>query len=235
MVSMRKASGMTSFGMSSHPAGSEGALTVICVTVLTFQSKGKADQLTRETVGGTVTTYLYDPNGNLTKKDDGTNVHAYGYDSRNLMTDYDGPGANNDATYKYDASDPRVQKTVGGSTTTRYYHDGQNVVAEYNGSNQLQRTYVTPGLDQNLSLTASGSTYYYLSDALGSIRQVLDADEPQAAVDSVPDRGTAKRDERRRTGKKEARQGSPGRKVAVVSCPEEGVRARGESGPSLFP
>jgi RHS repeat-associated protein len=128
-------------------------------------------------VGGTNTTYLYDANGNLTKKDDGTNVHAYGYDFRNLMSDYDGPGANNDATYKYGASGLRVQKSVAGSTTTKYYQDGLNTVAEYNGSNQLQRAYVTPGLDQNLSLTASGSTYYYLSDALGSIRQVLDSDE----------------------------------------------------------
>jgi len=123
-----------------------------------------------------VTSYLYDANGNLTKKDDGTNVHAYGYDFRNLMTDYDGPGSNNDSTYTYDAWGRRVTKNVNG-TKTAYVHDGLNTVAEYNGSDQLQRTYVTPGLDQNLSLTASGSTYYYLSDALGSIRQVLDADQ----------------------------------------------------------
>ena len=133
--------------------------------------------MTWEATGRAVATYLYDANGNLTKKDDGTNVEAYGYDFRNLMASYDGPGSNNDGTYRYGASGLRVQKTVGGSTTTKYYHDGLNTVAECNGSNQLQRTYVTPGLDQNLSLTASGGTYYYLSDALGSIRQVLDADQ----------------------------------------------------------
>lgn len=60
--------------------------------------------MTRETTGETVTSYLYDANGNLTKKDDGSNVHTYKYDASNLMTDYDGPGANNDATYKYAAS-----------------------------------------------------------------------------------------------------------------------------------
>ena len=113
--------------------------------------------------------YLHD-----TKKDDGTNVHSYAYDFRNLMTDYDGPGASNDSTYKYDAGGRRITKDVNG-TKTAYFHDWLNVVAEYNGSNQLQRTYVTPGLDQNLSLTASGSTYYYLTDALGSIRQLIDA------------------------------------------------------------
>jgi RHS repeat-associated protein len=132
--------------------------------------------LTRESVGGTNTTYLYDPNGNLTKKDDGTNVDAYGYNWLNLMTSYDGPGTSNDATYTYDAEARRVTKNVNGSKTA-YIYDFWNVVADYNGSNQLQATYVTPGLDDNLTMTRSGSTYYYLQDGLGSIRNVLDGDE----------------------------------------------------------
>ncbi len=36
---------------------------------------------------------------------------------------------------------------------------------------------MTAGLDANLTMTASGSTYYYLTDALGSIRQLIDANE----------------------------------------------------------
>ena len=40
-----------------------------------------------------MTSCLYDANGSLTKKDDGTNVSSYKYDARDLMTDYDGPGA----------------------------------------------------------------------------------------------------------------------------------------------
>ena len=88
----------------------------------------------------------------------------------------DGPGTSNDSTYKYDASGRRITKDVDG-TVTAYFHDGLDVVAEYNGSNQLQRTYVTPGLDANLTMTASGSTYYYLTDALGSIRQLIDSSE----------------------------------------------------------
>ena len=113
-----------------------------------------ADQLTRETTGQTATSYLCDANGNLTKKDDGSNVHAHGYDCRDLMTDYDGPGANNDTTYRYDALGRRITKDVNGAKTA-YVHDGLDTVAEYNGSNQLHRTYVTPGLDQNLSLAGS--------------------------------------------------------------------------------
>jgi hypothetical protein len=33
-------------------------------------------------------------------------VHAYKYDARNLMTDYDGPGANKDATCRHDVRAP---------------------------------------------------------------------------------------------------------------------------------
>ena len=146
--------------------------------------------MTREAVGGgSNTDYLYDANGirrggtprrgrrpHLTRKDDGTNTYDYAYDFRNLMTDYDGPGTSNDSTYTYDYVGRRITKDVNG-TKTAYFHDALNVVAEYNGSNQLQRTYVTPGLDNNLTLTASGSTYYYLTDALGSIRQLIDSNE----------------------------------------------------------
>jgi hypothetical protein len=70
----------------------------------------------------------------------------------------------------------RITENLNG-TKTAYVHDGLKTLADYNGRNQLQRTYVAPGLDQNLSLTASGSTYYYLSGVLGSIRQVLDTDQ----------------------------------------------------------
>jgi len=145
-------------------------------TTTTSYLYNTADQLTRESVGATNTTYLYDANGSLTKKDDGTNVHSYKYDARNLMTDYDGPGSNNDSTYRYDAGGRRITKNVNGSKTA-YVYDFLNVVADYDGSNQLQATYVTPGLDDNLSVTCSGSTYAYLRDGIGSIRQLLSSDE----------------------------------------------------------
>jgi hypothetical protein len=61
---------------------------------------------TKEGVWQTITSYWCDANGNLARKDDGTNVSGYTYDVRNLMTDYDGPGSNNDATYRYDSHAP---------------------------------------------------------------------------------------------------------------------------------
>jgi hypothetical protein len=63
------------------------------------------------------------------------------------------------------------------SDTTKYFLAGANVIADFDGSNTLLATYVTPGLDANLSQTRSGSTYYYLKDGLGSIRNLLDSNE----------------------------------------------------------
>ena len=68
-----------------------------------------------------------------------------------------------------------MEKVTASSTTSVYCHDGLNVVAKYDGSDQFQRTYVSPGLDRNLSMTASGSTYCCLTDALDSIRRPIEA------------------------------------------------------------
>jgi len=136
----------------------------------------EADQLTSETTGGTTTTYEYDANGALTKSDDGTTVKAYSYDYDGYLAAFDTTGTDNDATYAYDADKRRVAKTVD-DTTTKYFLDGADVIADYDGDNALLATYLTPGLDRNLSQTRSGSTYYYMADGLGSIRNLVDSSE----------------------------------------------------------
>ena len=61
--------------------------------------------------------------------------------------------------------------------TTKYFLDGSNVIADYDGGDTLLATYVTPGLDANLSQERGGSTYYYMADGLGSIRNLVDSSE----------------------------------------------------------
>ena len=39
---------------------------------------------------------------------------------------------------------------------------------------------MTPGLDENLSMTRSGNTYYYMADGLGSVRNIGESDEDVA-------------------------------------------------------
>jgi RHS repeat-associated protein len=135
-----------------------------------------ADQLTSETTGGTTTEYEYDANGALTKSNDGTTENVYTYDYDGYLSAFDTTGTDNDATYAYDAGKRRIAKTVD-STTTKYFLDGANVIADFDVDNVLQATYVTPGLDDNVSIATGGSTYYYLKDGLGSIRNLVDSNE----------------------------------------------------------
>ena len=140
-----------------------------------------ADQLTSETTGGVTTEYEYDANGALTKSDDSTTVNVYTYDYDGYLAAFDTTGTDNDATYTYDADKRRIAKTVD-STTIKYFLDGSNVIADFDGDDVLLATYVTPGLDANLSQERGGSTYYYMADGLGSIRNLVDSNEDAVNV-----------------------------------------------------
>ena len=80
------------------------------------------------------------------------------------------------AEHVYDADGRRISKTVDG-TETKFFHDGRDCIADYDGNDTLVATYLTPSLDKNLSQTRSGSTYYYFADGLGSIRNLVDSSQ----------------------------------------------------------
>lgn len=77
---------------------------------------------------------VYDSNGNLTS--DGSNTYTYDVENRLLSAS----GAHS-ATLTYDPLG-RLFQTVSGSTTTQFLYDGDELVAEYNGSGALLRRYV---------------------------------------------------------------------------------------------
>jgi RHS repeat-associated protein len=82
----------------------------------------------------------YDGRGNLTSS--GSN--AFGYLAENLLKA--APGA----TLGYDPA-LRLYETTGAGVTTHFGYDGHDLIAEYNGSNVLQRRYVHgPGSDEPL-------------------------------------------------------------------------------------
>ncbi|VAX36346.1 hypothetical protein MNBD_UNCLBAC01-1000, partial [hydrothermal vent metagenome] len=79
------------------------------------------------------------------------------------------------ATYQYDAHNRRSAKTVNGNTTY-FIYDGDEVIAEYNGSNALQAEYVMgDNIDEILTMERAGQTYYYHTDGLGSITQITNS------------------------------------------------------------
>lgn len=106
------------------------------------------------------------------------NVTAYGtksftYSSENLLLT--GPSA---LTLSYDPA-MRLQQSVSGSTTVRMAYDGLDRIAEYNGSNTLQRRYVHgPNIDEPIVWyegTGTTDRRFLSSDERGSIISVADS------------------------------------------------------------
>jgi RHS repeat-associated protein len=112
-------------------------------------------------------TLTYDLNGNLTS--DGSNT--YTWNARNQLAAITGPTP---ATFVYDGTGRRRQKTISG-TSTDFVYDGPNSVQE-------QTTGLTANLlvgldvDERFVRTTSAETRYLLTDALRST--ITLADEP---------------------------------------------------------
>jgi RHS repeat-associated protein len=123
-------------------------------------------------------TFNYDKNGNLTKKtENGTDETTYTFDYENKIIGIDYPDETYSA-YKYDALGRRIEKRDRSGNIARYVYDGQNFVAEYDGSNDLVASYVQGlGIDNPTSLYRGRDVYWYHSDALGSIHQMTDSDQ----------------------------------------------------------
>src|SRR5262249_9346141 len=88
-------------------------------------------------------------------------------------------------TYTYDALGHRVQedrwKASTGTVTTRFQYDGQDVCADTDASNAVKGRYLHgDGVDQVFARTvASGQpnagVAWYLTDRLGSVRDLMDS------------------------------------------------------------
>jgi len=134
----------------------------------TSYSRNSLNQYT--SVGGTG--YIYDDKGNLT--DDGT--YEYYYDCENRLIDVNENGSAV-ASYKYDYLGRRVRRIVDGNTT-KYCYDGGQVIAEYDGSDNLLRKFIYgPGIDEPICMidvADNNAVYYYHFDGLGSVAALSD-------------------------------------------------------------
>ena len=77
-------------------------------------------------------------------------------------------------SYAYDWLGRRVSRTVSGGTTTCVY-DGGQIIAEYNGGTLLRKYIYGPGINEPVCMVASGGTYYYHFDGLGSVAALTDS------------------------------------------------------------
>ncbi|MBU1087978.1 MAG: hypothetical protein KKD05_10760 [Candidatus Omnitrophica bacterium] len=121
--------------------------------------------------------FTHDNNGNLTNDSN----NSYEYDDENRLIK--ATTANNIIEYQYDPFGRRVSKkiytTQHSLLNTQYYiYDGDQVIAEYDGSNQLLRKYVYgTGIDEPVQVTrhTTQDTFYYHADGLGSIVALTDS------------------------------------------------------------
>ena len=107
--------------------------------------------------------YSYDLNGNATS----IATNTYSYDSENRLITTTTPTHN--ASYAYDPFGRRISKTVDG-VTTKFLYDGDQIIAEYDGSDNMTAKYVYgAGIDEPIRMEKGGQSYYYHADGLGSV------------------------------------------------------------------
>jgi RHS repeat-associated protein len=134
--------------------------------------------------------YTYDNEGNLvTKTEIATGVVTeFTYDHRGRLTRVErrdaGGAILSAAEYTYDIFDRRIAKTVDSdgdgpqaSETTRFVYDGEHVWADFDESGSaLARYLFGDQIDELLARHRAGEgTAWYLTDHLGTVRDIVDA------------------------------------------------------------
>jgi RHS repeat-associated protein len=145
----------------------------------TRYSFNAADELTSSRGPGPDLSYSYDPNGNQTR----AGSTRYRYDLANHLVSAAGPGVS--ATYTYDGDGNLLTRRAPGDDAQ--YHWDTNaalpqLAVEQNDYGNTPHTYgygvgLTP-----VTLTSSGRNYMYLTDKLGSVTELANANgEPVAS------------------------------------------------------
>jgi RHS repeat-associated protein len=144
-------------------------------------------------------TFCYDANGNLTS--DGTTVYQYSVENQLIQANaatstgcptYPGMMT---ATLGYDPLGRLYQTTNGASVTTQLLYDGDELVAEYDGSGSLLRRYVHGAGDDDPLVWYEGPTVaasnrqFLHADWQGSIVAVSDNAGNPIAVNAYDDYG----------------------------------------------
>jgi len=111
-------------------------------------------------------TYVYDANGNLI--DDGTNT--YEWDEKNRLVKVITPSQT--IEYSYDAEDHRIAKIINGNTTT-YLIDSNTPYAQVITESKANGTTIEYTYGNDL---VGDGTHYFLTDALGSTRGLVDSE-----------------------------------------------------------
>ena len=134
------------------------------------------------TVNGTAA--AYDARGNMTTDPVTAKTQSY-WPSNNQLWNVPSPFT----TLSYDALD-RLASMSTGSPVTNYVSDGSNIIAEYDGSNVLQKRYAFDGSGSPLvAYDASGNRTWMLGDERGSIIALANDSAAMTAIDTYDEYG----------------------------------------------
>jgi RHS repeat-associated protein len=188
-------SGVDNGTTTAYAYDAAGQLTSAGPTNYAYDANGNPNQ-SSDTIGpnnellsdGTWN-YSYDLDGNMTGKTgvsggpDAGLTWSYTYDASNELTGATETNAQSQtlvqANYTYDVFGNRIQSSVslngGAAVVTNFVYNGSTLWAQLNGSGSLQDLYVSGDQpDQWLArVDGSGTVGYYLTDHLGSVRDVM--------------------------------------------------------------
>ena len=167
------------------PVGNRTAKTINATTPSTIAYVYDAANQLKEihqtnTAGSLLTAMVYDADGSMTAKCEGTvstngttcsgtTTTSLAYDALNRLTQANRTGQANQ-TYAYDDSGRRIAKTIG-STTTNFLYGGPDIVAEYPSNWGTPTAQYTHGTNQDEPIeriTQTGAQYFH-HDGLGSV------------------------------------------------------------------
>jgi RHS repeat-associated protein len=127
--------------------------------------------------------YTYDNDGNLVSQ---TNIATgyvtyYTWDYRNRLVEVKQETSTgtviNDEKFTYDVNNNRISVSLNGTPQLYTVYDGANPYLDFNGNGQLTERYLTnPNVLSQFygQVDANGNTQWFLTDNLGSVREVVD-------------------------------------------------------------
>lgn len=119
--------------------------------------------------------YVFDADGFLTKKTQGSDVTNCTYSSRGELLHVTLPGGKS-IDYLHDPLGRRIAKKVNGTIVEKYLWRGlTRLLAVYDGSDKLLMRFEYADGRMPVAMTAGGATYYLGYDQVGSLRTVADA------------------------------------------------------------
>jgi RHS repeat-associated protein len=178
----------TVFAYSYDAAGRLTGVKKNGVSISSYTYDSNSNRLTAATSSGTVTgtydaqdrlltygnaSYTYTANGELASMTLGSQTTSYQYDVLgNLIAATLPNGAK--ITFLIDAENHRVGKELSGVLQAGFLYDGNQVVAQLNGSNQIVSQFVyASGATSPDYMVTGGITYRIFSDQVGSPRLVV--------------------------------------------------------------